>query len=254
MTDFDSSAAYPPLNTLKPVCESVWIADGPLIRFGMPWPKFLFPTRMTVVRLASGDLFVHSPTPLTPDLRREIERAGRPRYIIGPNRIHYWWLPEWKAAFADADVYLAPRLKEQAGGRIDFDGIALDREAGYPWDAEIATLPVVGDFMTEVVFFHRPSGTLVLTDLIENFEPHKLGSLVMRWLTRLGGVQDPDGQMPRDLRATFARHRPQLRTAVQTMLAWRPQRIVLAHGRWYRENGTDELRRAFRWLLEGPTR
>ena len=96
--------------------DDVWIVDGPVIRFGMPWPKFPFPTRMTVVRLTSGDLFVHSPTPLTPSLRAEVEREGRVRFIIGPNRIHYWWIPEWKAAFPDAKVYLAPRIKEQARG------------------------------------------------------------------------------------------------------------------------------------------
>jgi hypothetical protein len=33
--------------------------------------------------------------------------------------------------------------------------------------------------------------TLVLTDLIETFEPHKL-SVFVRWLTRLGRVQHPD--------------------------------------------------------------
>jgi hypothetical protein len=46
--------------------NDVWIVDGPVIRFGMPWPRFPFPTRMTVVRLTGGDLFLHSPTPLTP--------------------------------------------------------------------------------------------------------------------------------------------------------------------------------------------
>lgn len=62
---------------------------------------------------------------------------------------------------------------------------------------------MTGSFLTEVEFFHRPSRTLVLTDLIENFEPDKLGSAVMRWLTWIGGVLDPDGQMPRDMRLTF---------------------------------------------------
>jgi hypothetical protein len=244
-----SEQTYPPLNTLKPVAENVWVVDGPLIRFGMPWPKMPFPTRMTVVRLAGENLFIHSPTPLAPELHTGIERLGRPRWIVGPNRIHYWWAPDWRAAFPDADVYLAPRIKEQAGTRIDFASLPLDRRDGYPWDAEIATLPVMGSFMTEVVFFHRASRTLILTDLIENFEPRKLG-FVMRWLTRLGGVQDPDGAMPRDMRLTYAKHRNDLRIAVETMIDWNPERVILAHGRWYETGGTQELRRAFRWLLD----
>lgn len=248
--DHGTRDAYPPLNTLKPVAEDVWIVDGPVIRFGMPWPKMRFPTRMTVVRLGTRDLFVHSPTPLVSELRAEIEKIGTPRWIIGPNRIHYWWIPQWRAAFTHADVYLAPRIKDQAGGHIDFDGLPLDHAGGYPWDGDIATLPVTGSFLTEVEFFHRPSRTLVLTDLIENFEPDKLGSVVMRWLTWIGGVLDPDGQMPRDMRLTFRRQNPQLRAAVEKMISWHPERIILAHGRWYDRDGAGELRRAFRWLLD----
>lgn len=82
-------------------------------------------------------------------------------------------------SFPDADVYLAPRIKEQAKGRITFDGL------------------------------------------------------------------------PRDLRLSFTwRHKRELRTAVDTMIAWNPARIILAHGRWHEANGAAELRRAFHWLLK----
>ena len=240
---------YPPLNTLKRVCDDVWIVDGPIIRFGMPWPKMPFPTRMTVIRL-SRDLLVHSPTPLVPSLKAEIESEGTPRWILGPNRLHYWWIPEWHAAFRDAEVYLAPRADRQAAGRIDFDCRALEQAAGYPWDEAIATLPVAGSFMTEMVFFHRPSRTLVLSDLIENFELHKTDSLLQRWLLRLGGVTAPDGQTPRDMRPTFATRKAQLRAAVEQMLAWQPDRVIFAHGRWFESDGTARLRHAFRWVLD----
>ena len=243
-------ATYPPLNTLKRVADGLWIVDGPIIRFGMPWPKMPFPTRMTIARVDRGDLFIHSPTPRLPDLEADIESIGKPRWIIGPNRLHYWWIPEWSAGFPKAGVYLAPGIREQAAGRINFDHNVLDRDSGYPWDIDIATLPVTGRFMTEVAFFHRSSRTLILTDLIENFEPRRLNSRLMRWLTRLGGVQDPDGSMPRDMRMTFAGRRTLLSAAVETMLSWNPERIIISHGRWYDRNGAAELRRAFRWLFD----
>jgi hypothetical protein len=247
----DALATYAPINTLKRVVENVWIVDGPVIRFGFPWPKLPFPTRMTVVRRDSGDLFVHSPTPLTPALKIEIEKAGTPRFIVGPNRIHYWWIPEWKAAFPQAQVYLAPRIKEQARGRIDFATLPLEKVSGYPWDDEIITLPIMGSYMTEVEFFHRESRTLILTDLIENFEPEKVGAWFMRLLMWIGGVSAPYGGLTRDLRLTFTwRHKRELRAAVQTMLGWNPERIVIAHGRWHKTNGRAELRRAFHWLLD----
>ena len=246
----DARATYAPINTLKPVADDVWIVDGPVIRFGFPWPKMPFPTRMTIVRLAGGDLFVHSPTSLTPALRAHVDELGTVRFIVGPNRIHYWWIPEWRAAYPQAVIYLAPRIKEQARGRIDFDALPLDRADGYPWDAEIATLPIAGGFMTEVEFFHRKSRTLILTDLIENFETEKLGSPLLRFLMWFGGVAAPHGGLARDLRLTFTwRHKRNLRAAVETMLSWNPERIIIAHGRWHERDGASQLRRAFRWLL-----
>lgn len=240
---------YPPLHILKPVAEDVWIVDGPMIRFGMPWPKMPFSTRMTVIRLKDKGLFIHSPTPLTDGLRAEIAEIGNISYIVGPNRIHYWWIPEWRNAFPQAQVWLAPRIREQAGDRIDFDAAELADDCGYPWDGEIRTLPITGAFMTEVEFFHRASRSLVLTDFIENFEPQKL-SWPWRWLARMGGAVHPDGGMPRDMRSTFSKQRPQLKAAIEKMIAWQPERIILAHGRCYERNGASELRRAFRWLLE----
>lgn len=242
------SNTYPPLNRIKLVCDDVWIVDGPAIDFGPPLAKLKFPTRMTIIRFGDNELLIHSPTPLTEELKAEVEGIGAPKWIIGPNKIHYWWIPEWREAFPDATVYLAPGIRERSGGRIEFVSEPLDAPSGYPWDLDIATLPIAGDFMTEVEFFHRPSRTLVLTDFIENFEPAKVG-LWMRFLIKLGGVSDPDGQMPRDMRLTFRRQKQELRRAVEQMIAWAPDRVILAHGRWYQSNGVAELRRAFRWLL-----
>jgi hypothetical protein len=90
--------------------------------------------------------------------------------------------------------------------------------------------------MTEVVFFHRASRSVVLTDLIENFELNKLDSWWTRWLARLGGVLDPDGKKPRDMRLTFPK--AELRKAVEVMLGWEPERILLRTA-----NGMNNQRR-----------
>ena len=241
--------AYPPLDTLKPVADDIWIVDGPMIRFGVPGFRMPFPTRATIIRVEDGGLFIHSPTSLDAGLKAEVDRIGTPRWLIGPNRLHYWWIPDWHAAYPDADIYLAPKTSEQAGARLDFDYRPLDGQSGYPWDRRIKTLPINGAYMTEVAFMHTPSRTLVLTDLIENFEPEKTATLLMRFLIWAGGVRDPDGCTPRDMRLTFLRNKAQVKAAVETMVDWDPERIIIAHGRWYDRNGGAELRRAFRWIL-----
>lgn len=246
--DRPDPATYPPLNTLKHVGENIWIVDGPVIRFGAAGVKFPFPTRMTIVRLEGRRLFVHSPTHLTEDLFAQVKTLGNVTFIIAPNRIHYWWVPYWHASHPDAEVWLAPRVREQAGSHIDFEAKDLAGETGYPWDKEIDTLPAPGNYMTEFDFFHRASRTLVLTDLIENFEPEKL-NWFMRQFARLGGVCDPHGSMPRDMRLSFRKQRRELKAVIEKMISWNPQNVILAHGRWYERDGAAELKRAFGWLL-----
>lgn len=238
---------YPPLDTLKPAAKDAWIVDGPLVRFGPPVLRMPFSTRMTILRLDGSDLLIHSPTPLPRALRGAVGRLGTPRWIVAPNRLHYSWVADWHAAYPDAEIWLAPRVLEQSRGTMVLPAQELADDTGYPWDASVATLAVTGRFMTEFVFFHRPSRTLVLTDLIENFEPAKVGSRLLHGLTWIGHVRDPDGQTPRDLRATFPR--AELSRAAKAMIALDPERVVIAHGRWYERDGKAELERAFRWLL-----
>jgi hypothetical protein len=178
---------------------------------------------------------------LTPTLRRQIAAIGEPRWIIAPNRYHYWWVPEWRDEYPAAEIHVAPRVRAQAKSHIVFPTIELEGALLHPWEGEIATLAVPGSFVTEFTFFHIASRTLILADLIENYEYGKLASSWQRFLSRLGAVQDPDGQTPRDLRLSFARRRAAVREAAETMI-----------GRWYQADAVIELRRALRWVLGTP--
>jgi len=238
---------YEPLATLKPVVAGLWLVDGPQVRFyGMP-----FPTRMVVIRLNNGDLVLHSPIAFSQALADELTALGRVRHLVSPNWIHYAGIPGWQVAFPDAVTWAAPNVRARAakhGVEVRFDrdlGDAPEAE----WRGEIDQMIVCGSAVhQEVVFFHIASSTLILTDLIENFEPRNL-----RWWVRplawLGGVLAPDGSMPRDMRLTFRANRAALRAAVERMLAWAPERVIIAHGRWFESDGAGELRRAFGWLL-----
>jgi hypothetical protein len=50
------------------------------------------------------------------------------------------------------------------------------------------------------------------------------------------------------MRFSFRRHKAELRAAVAQMRAWAPERIILAHGKWYCVNGEAEVERAFQWI------
>ncbi len=156
----------------------------------------------------------------------------------------------WKRAYPEATAWASPGVRERAvSQRID---VAFDAELGDEpdpaWREDLDQLIFRGSrLMEEVVFFHRKTRTAILADLIENFEPERVGG-AYGWLVRLAGVADPDGKTPIDLRMTFLGRKDEARTSLKRMLAWEPEKVIVAHGRWYDRGGTRELRRAFRWL------
>lgn len=243
---------YDPINTLKPVADDVWIVDGPEIAMSYVGGRTVpFTTRMTVARLPDGSLWLHSPTELTDALAAEIEALGSVRHIVAPNRIHFWWVGDWKRRYPQARTYAAPKVADQAGkkGRFHAFDVTLGAQAPRDWQGAIDQVLVPGGFMSEVDFLHVPSRTLVLADVIENFEPQRIRSPWLRLLVKLTGATTPDGTMPLDLRLTFWRHRGAVREAVEKMLAWKPQRVLLCHGEWYQRDADARLRHAFRWIL-----
>gem|GEM_PF-45971 len=133
-------------------------------------------------------------------------------------------------------------------GFDDIDCIITDKAPDL-WSDEIDQLIFKGSsVIEEVVFFHKSTKTLIVTDLIENFEPEKIASPIRRKIYRLARVTAPDGQTPIDYRMTFLGRQREAKVSFSRMLNWKPDKIILAHGLCFFKNGTDELRRAFRWI------
>lgn len=238
---------YAPLNVPKPIGPDIWIVDGPEIRFyGLP-----FSTRMTVMRLANGDLVLHSPTKPTPELFAAMDKLGPVRHLISPNWIHYAYIGDWAAQYPGAKSWASPKVRARAKKQhvdVQFDA-DLGPDAPADWAQEIEQMIVEGSNVhREVVFFHKASRTLILTDLIENFEAAALPAW-FRPITRFVGVLHPDGKMPVDMWMTFRMRKSMLRVYVLRMIEWAPAYVVLAHGRCYDHDCVAELRRAFRKAL-----
>jgi hypothetical protein len=236
---------YAPLNVPKAFAEEVWIVDGPEIRMDYGPASMPFPTRMTVARLASGDLWVHSPIAPDPELFERIEALGPVRHLIAPNSLHYWYMADWLERYPEAISHAVPGL-EKAKRPFRIDRFLGSGEAA--WTNEIACVVVPGTAVTEAVFYVRGAKVAVLTDLIENFEPARVRSRLFRWLIRLGRA---DGSTPLDMRATYFPRRRQVAAAVKDVLGWPAEKVVMAHGRPYERDGAAELRRALRWAMRG---
>lgn len=227
---------------LTPWADNLWTIDGePVPFFTVPYP-----TRMTLARLQDGALMVISPIRLADCDIHAIEALGPVRYLIAPNKIHHLFLTEWSERYPEAKLYAAPGLAKKRG---DLDFAATLGDAPEPeWASDLDQVLLAGSSaLTEVVFFHRESRTLIVTDCIQRFPPKSL-NLIHRLIMWADGMLGKHGGMPREWRASF-KNRRAARAAVERMIAWDPKGIIIAHGEPVREDGAAYLRESFHWLL-----
>lgn len=227
---------------LKEFGPNIWIADGTDVVAAM---GFHYPTRMAVIRLANGDLFIWSPTALTATLCAAVDRLGPVRHLVAPNSLHHVFLPDWKLAYPEALVYAAPGLRQKRKDIVFDRDLSETPEAS--WTGEIDQAVMNGNAITtEVVFFHLPSGTVLFTDLLQRFPAD--------WFTGWRGIVAkldlmvaPEPTVPRKFRVAFTQ-RKAARVALSRILSWPAQKVLMAHGTPVTEGGQVFLRRAFAWL------
>lgn len=118
------------------------------------------------------------------------------------------------------------------------------------WQGEIDQLIFKGSrVMQEVVFFHKASKTLILTDLIENFDENYFSGF-KGLIARLSGIVAPDGKTPIDWRLSFFFGKKQARECFARIIAWQPEKIIVAHGKNIEVDATGFLKKSFKWLTK----
>ncbi len=226
---------------LRQLASDLWVTERPQSFLGVQ-----VGTRMTVARLADGGLFVHSPVALDADTRRDLDALGPVRLVVAPNRFHHLYVGPYGAAYPQARLLAAPGLPEK---RCDlrFHGVLADAPAVVPGEVEQMVFAAMA-LMGEVVFWHRASRTLLLTDLA--FNMRQTPSALTRTLLVLDGAwgRFAIGRLERLL----FRDRAAARATVDRILAWDFDRVVVAHGDVVERDGQAVVRDAFAWLGKPP--
>ena len=238
-----TDVTYPPLDVPKAVVEGIWIVDsGPISAFGMP-----LPVRMTAIRLSGGGVLLHSPTRFTPALKEALQALGPIGHLVAPNLAHWMFLRDWQRALPDAVVWAAPGVRQR--GAVRRSGLQIDRELGAQapadWADEITQVAVPGGAgFVEIALFHKPSRTLVLTDIVQNLEPARLPT----GMRALGGA-GPEARPPVYLRALVKLGGGQAaRAAARRLIALAPERLIMTHGRPIERDAAARLTTSLRWL------
>ena len=101
----------------------------------------------------------------------------------------------------------------------------------------------------EIAFFHRATATLILADLIQALEPARL-PLATRLFAHATGATL--GETPAPMRWLLGgADRAANRAAAERLVAWKPQRVIFAHGTWFQDDAQARLERGLAWLLRG---
>jgi hypothetical protein len=226
---------------LKKFAEEIWITDGPPVyNLGIP-----LTTRLIVVRLGNGLLWVNSPVSLDPDTRHQIEALGPVRYLIAPTKFHVWRLEEWHQLFPEAEMWASPQIPRKFK-HWQFRGI-LGEASPAEWADDIDQLVFKGNCLVqEVNFLHRHSRTAILTDFVQN-HPGKSGRPILNILWKLAGVAYPLGGVPLDIRISFI-DRKTARQSLEKLLSWDFDKLIIAHGVCVDKDARRVVQHAFRWL------
>lgn len=181
-------------------------------------------SRMTVVRLENDQLWLHSPVPIPEVLRVELKSMGQVRWLVAPSRAHDLFLNQARVAFPDAEVWLAPGLTGM--GTVPSAARTLDGEALAQWRPTLEGVLIQGmPMVNETLWFHRPSGTLIVTDLLQWWR----GPLP--WSTRLWahamGVRGHLGVSR--FFGRFVHDRGALRQSLAVLSDWPLRRALMCH-------------------------
>lgn len=231
------------LSTLRPLAADLWVADAPLRFLGLE-----IGARMTVVRLPESRLLLHSPIAPTPELVRAVADLGRVAFLVAPNRFHHLFVGEWQREFPDARVHVAPGLETKRADLAVAGVLGDEPEPG--WAATLDQALLRGwPLVNEVVFFHRPSATLVASDLAFNLGPRSAAPTRLAFRL-LGGY----GRLgPTLVERLLVRDRTAFARALARILAWPFERVIVAHGEICERGGKEALARGYAWILGGGT-
>ena len=223
---------------IKEFADNLWVAEDEKFTVG----GLQIGSRMTIVRLINGDLFVHSPIALSRTIKDSIDSIGKPKFIIAPNTMHHLFFKQFYNECSDTELYIVPKLRKKltdlplAKDLVDW----LD----YPWNNEIKQHHVKGiPKLDEVVFFHPFSKTLILTDLA--FYITSESPLVTRLFFRLNGAYEKFGPS-RIFKHFILKNKSEFKKSLDYILAWDFERINISHGKLIENDGKDIFAKAFK--------
>lgn len=217
----------------------IWLVEYPVHYSGLD-----FYSRMTIIRMPEGQLMLHSPCHIEPELKDSITAIGDVAFIVAPGSYHYFHVSSAQKEFPDAETHICPGIERKVP-ELEFDWILGDK-APDVWGDVFEQVLVRGTrYIWEVAFFHKPSRTLLLVDLVENIGDKTEGAsfgLKLWWKVVFHMWNKP---RPAPEYQMGWKDKAAARSALQRVLDWDIQRVVISHGDLLENDVDAALREAW---------
>ena len=221
---------------LTPFAPDVWIDTRSAKFWGVECQS-----RMTVIRMRGGGLFVHSPVGLDEVTRREVEALGDVRAVVAPSIFHHLHVAPWMKAYPQAVFAACPGL-EWKRPDLAFSEVLGDRP--HPlWAGELEQVYFSSRRENEVVFYLPRQKLMICADALLNVSTIDVPlTKLVAWLMK----NDAPGKGR--LEPWMIRDRGLARRQVDRILAWDFDQAILSHGEPVRARAHDVMREAYSWL------
>lgn len=222
----------PTSSSPRALAENLWLASYPLSVLGTQHGR-----NVTLIRLASGKVVVHSMAPFTAAEVGEMQALGPASWLVEAMLLHDTYAREGRDAFSGVPFLGPPGFSEVVGFSTS-PLLPTPRE----WVGEIEVFAIGGaEKLKEHVCLHVPTRTLIVADLVFNFATNERGW--DRFFHRyLAGFKRYPG-MSRIFRICI-QDRAAFRASLVPIMAADFDRIIVGHGSVIERDGKALLARA----------
>ncbi len=218
--------------TPQPIAENLWLLAYPLRLLGADLRR-----NVTLIRLRSGKLIIHSTAPFTPEDVRTIRALGEPGWVLDGILRHDTFAKEGRAAFPEIP-YLAPPGFEAVVGFPTQPIVPVPAE----WAGEVLALEIEGvPEARDTALLHLATRTLILTELVLNFGTDEPIWTELLLRVAVGSHHHPG--MSRPFKAGV-KDETAFKNSVATILSWEFDRVIVGHGDVIETGGKTKLRAA----------
>jgi len=202
-------------------------------------PGVAFPVRTTAIRLPGGDVVLHSPGDLTTAAQEALDAIGPVRHLLAANTFHHLFLARAMRRWPEATVWAARPLRDKHP-ELSLTHAPCDAP---PFADVLVPFPMQGaPSMDETVFVHRPTRSLLVTDLVFNIRRGSTEGCLTPGIFWLSGTWN---RLACSRVWTFAvKDRLAFQQAVEAMLAEPFDRLVPCHGHIVETGAHTEVARA----------